>query len=179
MGKVWVFQNIRSIAGSKRGHAAMADPEHLAILKRGVEHWNRWRKEHPEIRAELTSAYLSETSMEWAEPDVPGQLSIADLEGGGGIFAWGLSCVCSSPRCEFARCQASPRESQGSKPETGGSARRGSARSKAVQRQFDASKPQSGRRDRCDFLGDSACSSEHERYFRLALVSAWRPKHRG
>ena len=27
----------------------MANPEHLAILKQGVEQWNKWRKEHPEV----------------------------------------------------------------------------------------------------------------------------------
>ena len=25
----------------------MAEPEHLATLEQGVEHWNQWRKEHP------------------------------------------------------------------------------------------------------------------------------------
>jgi uncharacterized protein YjbI with pentapeptide repeats len=36
----------------------MANPEHLAILKQGVEQWNRWRVEHPDIRPELMDAYL-------------------------------------------------------------------------------------------------------------------------
>ena len=27
----------------------MANPEHLEILKQGVEQWNKWRKEHPEV----------------------------------------------------------------------------------------------------------------------------------
>jgi len=27
----------------------MANPEHLAILKEGVERWNAWRVEHPEM----------------------------------------------------------------------------------------------------------------------------------
>jgi TIR domain/Pentapeptide repeats (8 copies) len=31
----------------------MANPEHLAILKQGVEVWNRWRWEHPETLADL------------------------------------------------------------------------------------------------------------------------------
>jgi uncharacterized protein YjbI with pentapeptide repeats len=58
----------------------MANPEHLEILKQGVEVWNKWRQDHPDIRPDLTSAYLSETSMDWAEPDVPGTLGIADLQ---------------------------------------------------------------------------------------------------
>ena len=31
----------------------MANPEHLAILKRGVEVWNEWREDHPETRPDL------------------------------------------------------------------------------------------------------------------------------
>ena len=33
----------------------MANPEHLKILKDGVEVWNRWREEHPEIEPDLTA----------------------------------------------------------------------------------------------------------------------------
>ena len=40
------------------GHPAMANPEHLEILKRGVEGWNRWRKDSPEVRANLRNAQL-------------------------------------------------------------------------------------------------------------------------
>ncbi len=36
----------------------MANQEHLDILKQGVETWNRWRQEHPEIRASLHEADL-------------------------------------------------------------------------------------------------------------------------
>jgi hypothetical protein len=32
----------------------MANPEHLAILKQGVEVWNRWRKENPRIIPDLS-----------------------------------------------------------------------------------------------------------------------------
>ena len=28
----------------------MADPEHLAKIEEGVEAWNAWREEHPEVR---------------------------------------------------------------------------------------------------------------------------------
>ena len=37
----------------------MRSPEHLALLKRGVEEWNAWRREHGEIRPELSGADLS------------------------------------------------------------------------------------------------------------------------
>jgi hypothetical protein len=69
----------------------MANPEHIAVLRQGRSVWNEWRQEHQGIRADLTGAYLSETSMEWAEPDVPGELGIADLEGfdlSGASFAY-------------------------------------------------------------------------------------------
>jgi hypothetical protein len=33
----------------------MANEEHLAILRKGVEAWNAWRKENPDIRPELRS----------------------------------------------------------------------------------------------------------------------------
>jgi hypothetical protein len=46
----------------------MANQEHLDILKQGVEVWNIWRKEHPEIQpdlrgADLSSANLSEVNL--------------------------------------------------------------------------------------------------------------------
>jgi TIR domain/Pentapeptide repeats (8 copies) len=36
----------------------MANPEHLAILKQGVKVWNQWRREHPNIRPNLSNAYF-------------------------------------------------------------------------------------------------------------------------
>lgn len=37
----------------------MADQEHLDILKQGVNVWNQWRKEHPEIQPDLSRAKLT------------------------------------------------------------------------------------------------------------------------
>jgi hypothetical protein len=34
----------------------MANPEHLEILRRGVEAWNKWRREHPDVRPDLRHA---------------------------------------------------------------------------------------------------------------------------
>jgi hypothetical protein len=42
---------------------AMANPEHLEILKRGVEAWNEWRQNNPTIRPELSKAYLSSRAL--------------------------------------------------------------------------------------------------------------------
>jgi hypothetical protein len=36
----------------------MANEEHLEILRQGVEVWNRWRKENPDIRPDLPKAIL-------------------------------------------------------------------------------------------------------------------------
>src|SRR5947209_293851 len=47
----------------------MADPEHLAILKQGVEAWNAWRKSHPEIEAHLVFAHLAGARLAGANLD--------------------------------------------------------------------------------------------------------------
>jgi hypothetical protein len=36
----------------------MANPEHLEILKQGVERWNTWRKERPDVGPDLRGAHL-------------------------------------------------------------------------------------------------------------------------
>jgi uncharacterized protein YjbI with pentapeptide repeats len=38
----------------------MANPEHLKILRQGVEAWNVWRKEHNSVKIDLSSADLRE-----------------------------------------------------------------------------------------------------------------------
>ncbi len=57
---VWPSKIIGSILAAKRGHAAMANPEHLRVLKLGAPVWNKWREEHPDLRADLTGAALRE-----------------------------------------------------------------------------------------------------------------------
>jgi hypothetical protein len=41
----------------------MANPEHSEILKQGVEVWNRWRKDHPDIRPYLVEVNLRRTNL--------------------------------------------------------------------------------------------------------------------
>jgi uncharacterized protein YjbI with pentapeptide repeats len=36
----------------------MANEEHLKILRHGVEVWNQWRKDNPEIEPDLSDAEL-------------------------------------------------------------------------------------------------------------------------
>ena len=37
----------------------MANKEHLALLKQGVETWNRWRRDHPDVCPDLSQANLA------------------------------------------------------------------------------------------------------------------------
>jgi hypothetical protein len=53
----------------------MANEEHLKILKQGVEVWNRWRRENPDVRPDLSRANLSLTDLREAD------LSRANLSG--------------------------------------------------------------------------------------------------
>ena len=41
----------------------MANQKHLAILKQGVEVWNKWRQEHPEVKPDLSDADLSNIAL--------------------------------------------------------------------------------------------------------------------
>jgi hypothetical protein len=51
----------------------MANPEHLAILKKGVEAWNHWRKKNPKVTPGLVYADLVEADLNEAN------LSFTDL----------------------------------------------------------------------------------------------------
>lgn len=44
----------------------MANQEHLAILKQGVEPWNQWRRVNPDILPDLSYADLREMHLEGA-----------------------------------------------------------------------------------------------------------------
>jgi uncharacterized protein YjbI with pentapeptide repeats len=41
----------------------MANQEHLKILKQGVEVWNKWREEHPDIQPDLNGAILTKANL--------------------------------------------------------------------------------------------------------------------
>ena len=43
--------------------AEMANQEHLDILAKGVEAWNAWRKENPDVRPDLIGAHLSNANL--------------------------------------------------------------------------------------------------------------------
>jgi hypothetical protein len=44
----------------------MANPEHLVMLKRGVEGWNRWRRVHVHPEVDLSGADLSDADLDRA-----------------------------------------------------------------------------------------------------------------
>src|SRR5436305_973449 len=58
----------------------MANQEHLSKLKEGVEVWNEWRKEHPDIRPDLRDADLRSADLSGADLS-SAYLSGADLSG--------------------------------------------------------------------------------------------------
>lgn len=45
---------------------ALANPDHVATLKQGVKMWNQWRLRNSEVKPDLSGAYISESSMDWA-----------------------------------------------------------------------------------------------------------------
>src|SRR5437868_1846192 len=58
----------------------MANEEHLAILRRGVEAWNAWRREHASTIPDLVGAGLSKANLR--DADLSGAyLRAADLHG--------------------------------------------------------------------------------------------------
>jgi len=44
----------------------MADPKHLEILNRGVDVWNEWRENNPDIRPDLKEANFFKTTLSGA-----------------------------------------------------------------------------------------------------------------
>jgi len=72
----------------------MADKEHFRILKKGVDAWNSWRGMNPEVRPDLSSAWLDESTLtRFPTSDYFGvsiqhiNLSKTDLSGAGLISA--------------------------------------------------------------------------------------------
>jgi uncharacterized protein YjbI with pentapeptide repeats len=51
---------------SKEG-TAMANEEHLDILKQGVEEWNKWGEENPDTRPDISKADLREADLREAK----------------------------------------------------------------------------------------------------------------
>lgn len=41
----------------------MANPEHVEIIKKGVEKWNKWREKNPDVRPDISGTDLSEANL--------------------------------------------------------------------------------------------------------------------
>lgn len=51
------------------------NPDHHKILKHGVDTWNRWRGENPDVQADLFKADLSEADLSEAIGLTEGQIN--------------------------------------------------------------------------------------------------------
>lgn len=60
----------------------MADEEHVGILRQGVEAWNKWRLENPEVIPDLNRAKLSDANLSGADLNgaTLGWTILADLD---------------------------------------------------------------------------------------------------
>ena len=65
----------------------MANQLHLNILKQGVEVWNKWRREHAEIRPDFSTANLREITLSYADFSYA-NLQRTDLSGAYLSFAY-------------------------------------------------------------------------------------------
>jgi len=51
----------------------MANPEHVEILKQGVEAWNHWRSEHPDVIPELANVDFTRAD-DWKGTSIEGNI---------------------------------------------------------------------------------------------------------
>lgn len=80
----------------------MANPEHLEILREGVEAWNRWRQDRPASDIDLTGANLSKMELQGVNFS-SGLLDPVDLSGADLTWANLTGADLSGARCDKAR----------------------------------------------------------------------------
>jgi uncharacterized protein YjbI with pentapeptide repeats len=73
----------------------MANQEHLDILRQGVEIWNQWRRQHPDIEPDLSGADISDTQLVFL---TGGDVIEIDLSGVNlsGAVLWGADLLAAS-----------------------------------------------------------------------------------
>jgi hypothetical protein len=59
----------------------MANNEHPAVLKQGVEAWNAWRRNHADIRPDLSRIDLNHINLRKAERGEPAQVAGGHRDG--------------------------------------------------------------------------------------------------
>ena len=64
----------------------MANPEHLKILKQGVEAWNSWREEHPEEKPDLTGADLKSQELVQVDFSTASKRTFCGFRGSSGVY---------------------------------------------------------------------------------------------
>lgn len=72
----------------------MANPEHIEILKQGVDVWNRWRAENVEIKPDLSGRPLSESDLL--------KINLSDT-----ILRWSSLNKCDLTEADFSRADLS------------------------------------------------------------------------
>jgi len=85
----------------RRGGTLVANDEHVAKLKEGVQAWNEWRKAHPDVTPDLSGADLDRANLRVADLSgadlATANLSWADLNsanlGGADLATANLSCA--------------------------------------------------------------------------------------
>src|ERR1043166_8949611 len=45
---------------------SLMNDDHLEIIKRGVDHWNQWRRDNPDIKPDLSGRSLFQASLHGA-----------------------------------------------------------------------------------------------------------------
>jgi len=52
----WEHPQLVPVQFATKGRNAMANQQHLNMLREGVDAWNRWRQDHPDITPDLSGA---------------------------------------------------------------------------------------------------------------------------
>jgi hypothetical protein len=65
----------------------MANPEHLKILKKGVEAWNKWRKENPHIKPNLSEMDLRKMNLRKAGLR---KVNLSEVDLSGANLSWAI-----------------------------------------------------------------------------------------
>jgi uncharacterized protein YjbI with pentapeptide repeats len=58
---------MRTLLHNRAARLTMANQSHVQLLLQGVSVWNQWRAAHPEIRPDLSGAYLTGADLTQAD----------------------------------------------------------------------------------------------------------------
>lgn len=68
----------------------MANQQHVDVLKQGVEAWNKWREEHPNIKPDLRGANLVRINLFWVRfsEDSAAVANLANVDFSNAVLSW-------------------------------------------------------------------------------------------